>query len=195
MWKWVHRGALLGALVLAVAVAAPARQTDVPTMTNSSLDPSAEPLPAGWPVGATDVQVRGAVCEGGYGKEAARAKAAAGDVLLPMIGHVPEGLQASYLGVRALPFVTKRDVLAAHFFANEGDPSTYTVRLKLDADGALKAQEYTSTHGGECIALVAGGKVVWYATIEAAVTDDTFLLSGAFTAAEAIGIVDLFEGR
>jgi hypothetical protein len=198
--KTTNRGIMaLGLLLLAGATppdAAWGRQNQgVPTMTNSSLDPQPEPLPEGWPVGATDVQVRGAVCEDGYGKDGGRKNANAGDDVLPMLRKVPQGFDQLYLGVRHIPFVGRRDVESATFHAVEKAPNTYEVRLKLTEDGAKKVQEFTAANVGQCVALVAAGKVLWYAPLESPVEGDVFVLAGSFSAAEALGIADLFNAQ
>ena len=198
--KTTVRGTLaLGLLLLAGATApeaAVARQNQgVPTMTNSSLDPQPAPLPEGWPVGATDVQMRGGVCEDGYGKDGGRKHAAAGDDVLPTIAPVATGLEPLYLGVRHLPFLTRQDVVSATFHAVEKTPGAYEVRLALTEQGAKKVQEFTDANVGNCVALVAAGKVLWYAPIESKVEGDVFVLSGSFSATEALGIADLFNNR
>jgi hypothetical protein len=161
------------------------------TMTNDSLATAAPPpLPEGWPSGARDAQFRGAACETAYGAPAARAKATPGDDVVPVVARPIPGMPAPYVAVRRLPFLTRRDVLAA-LYAPSAD-GTYEVTLKLTEDGAAKIQEYTKAHESECIALVAGGKVVFHPTLTTPVADDTFVLSGSFTVTEAQSIVEMF---
>ena len=163
---------------------------DAATMTNDSLVVVPPPLPENWPVGARDAHFRGAACENGFGAALARKKAAPGDDVLPIAAKAIPGVPGPYLAVRRLPFLTRRHVLTA-LFAPAAD-GTYEVTLKLTEDGAAKIQEYTQAHENECIALVAGGKVIWHPSLSAPVTDDTFVLSGSFSVAQAQAIVDMF---
>jgi hypothetical protein len=160
------------------------------TMTNDSLAVVPPPLPENWPVGVRDAHFRGAVCENGYGAGMARKKAVPGDDVLPIAAKTIPGVPGPYVAVRRLPFLTRRDVLTA-LFAPAAD-GTYEVTLKLTEDGAKKIQEYTKAHENECIALVAGGKVIWHPTLSTPVTDDTFVLSGSFSVAQAQAIVSMF---
>ena len=190
---WKAAGAGLIALTLTVAAPASGPQDrDTPTMTNSSIEAPPEPLPAGWPAGARDVQLRGSACESGYGKADARAAAAPGDALLPILGTATGGFDAAYVGVRPVPFLTRRDVVQATIAANADPRATYSVRLELTEDGAARVRDYTASNLGRCVALVASGKVLWAASITEAVESDVYVLDGAFSAATALAIVDLF---
>jgi preprotein translocase subunit SecD len=160
-------------------------------MDNDSFNTAPPPLPAGWPVGARDAQFRGAACDEGYSPDAARKKGETGDDAVPLLSDQPASLPSPYIAVRRLPFLTRRDVLKALF--STADDGTYRVDLKLTPDGAKKIQEYTAQHAEQCIALVAGGKIVWHPTLGEPVTDDTFVLSGQFTVTEAQAITNLFN--
>jgi hypothetical protein len=164
---------------------------EVPSMDNDSLYTPPPPLPASWPAGARDAQFRGAACEEGYSPDAARRKGEAGDEALPAFAQVAPGLPSPFVAVRRVPFLTKRDVLRALFSAAEN--GTYVVSLKLTDDGAKKIQEYTAAHKDDCIALVAGGKVLWHPTLSEPVTDDTFVLDGDFSISVAQAITNLFN--
>jgi hypothetical protein len=177
------------------ASARPAAQVpvsdDVPSMDNDSFSTPPPPLPAGWPVGAKDAQFRGAACEEAYSVESARRKGEPGDDALPTLVTIAAGLPSPHIAVRRLPFLSRRDVLKALFVTADG--GTYEVRLKLNEDGAKKVQEYTAENQEKCIALVAGGKILWHPTLAAPVTDDEFVLSGNFTISEAEAIAKLFN--
>jgi hypothetical protein len=177
------------------ASARPAAQVpsteEVPSMDNDSLYTPPPPLPPAWPVGAKDAQFRGAACDEGYSPQAAKRNGEAGDDAFPALGQVAAGLPSPYIAVRRAPFLTRRDVLKALFSAV--DDGTYEVHLKLTDDGAKKIQEYTAENKDKCIALVAGGKVIWHPSISEPVTDDTFILSGQFTVSQAQAIVSLFN--
>jgi hypothetical protein len=164
---------------------------EVPSMDNDSFYTPPPPLAEGWPVGAKDAQFRGAACEEGYSTDSAKRKGDTGDDAYPTMDRVSAGLPVPYLSVRRLPFLTRRDVLKALFSAAEG--GTYEVRLLLNEEGAKKVQEYTTEHKDQCIALVAGGKIIWHPTISEPVADNTFVLSGQFTVTEAQAITNLFN--
>jgi preprotein translocase subunit SecD len=179
----------------AVAPAAEPQGRDTPTMTNSTLEAPPEPLPAGWPVGAKDAQLRGAVCESGYGREDARKAAAPGDAVLPILGTATANFDASYLGVRPQPYLTRRDVLEATLVADPQQAGRFGVRLELSEEGARKVQAYTAANFGKCIAFVAGGKILWAASIGEQVESDVYTLGGGFSATTGLAIVELFNGR
>jgi len=82
-------------------------------------------------------------------------------------------------------------VLKALFLAS--DDGTYRVELKMTDEGARKLRDYTSEHREQCIALVAGGKILWHPSLGEPVTDDTFVLSGQFSISEAQAITQLFN--
>jgi hypothetical protein len=167
------------------------RPDEVPSMDNDSLYVPPPPLAEGWPVRATDAQFRGAACEEGYSPDSAKRKGETGDDALPTLDRVAAGLPKPFLAVRRLPFLTRRDVIKALYATADG--GTYEVRLLLNEEGAKKIQEYTAAHKEECIALVAGGKIIWHPTLSDPVTDDVFVLSGQFTVSEAQAITDLFN--
>lgn len=171
------------------------QRSDVPTMTNSSLEQPLAPLPEGWPVGARDIQLRGAVCDMGYGKAGGRKFALAGDDVFPVLGTSEAGFELSYIGVRHVPFLNRGDVLVATFQANSDDPNTYVVQLKLTPEGAAKADTYISNDSGGCVALVSGGKALWVGTVEPSNEEAVISVGGLFTLSQAIGIVDLFDRR
>jgi hypothetical protein len=208
-FEWARITALATLVAAVVAVPAPAGQQrsaqpalqtasaqvpqneEVPSMDNDSFYTPPPPLAAGWPVGARDAQFRGAACEEGYSPEAAKRNGETGDDAYPTMDRVAAGLPSPLLAVRRLPFLTRRDVIKALFSASGG--GTYEVRLLLNEEGAKKVQEYTTEHKDQCIALVAGGKIIWHPTISEPVTDDTFVLSGQFTVTEAQAITNLFN--
>jgi SecD-like export protein len=188
---------LVGVFLLVTAVAAAptgaARQhDDTPTMTNSSVESAPVPLPSDWPTGAGDAQLRGALCRSAYSRDAAREGAAAGDDVLPMVGTTSANAGSALLAVRHTPFLTRRDVVRATLVSAEDDPSSFEVSLELTDAGLTKVKEYTAANVGSCIALVAGGRVVLTATIDAAVEDGPFVLGGRFDGAHGIAVVDLF---
>jgi preprotein translocase subunit SecD len=160
-------------------------------MDNDSLYVPPPPLPALWPRDAKDAQFRGAACEQAYGAEAARRNGEAGDVAFPTLEEFAQGVPAPHIAVRRVPFLTRRDVFKAFFAATDG--GNYQVRLMLTGEGARKVQEYTAMHKDQCIALVAGGRILWHPTISEPVTDDVFVLSGQFTVSEAQAITNLFN--
>lgn len=172
-----------------------AQDGNIPTMSNSSMEEPFEPLPPGWPSEIKDIHMRGAACEDGYGKDGAKAHALPGDVLLPVAGFVPQGLDSQYLAVRTLPFLIRRDVREAVFASDPDVSGRYEVRLLLTDDGATKIREFTASAAGTCIALVGDGKVLWVAQIADPLEDDVFVLSGAFSSLQAIGIVDAFNRK
>lgn len=183
-------------LSVSVPSSALGQGNDVPTMTNSSLERPMAPLPNGWPAGARDVQLRGAVCDMGYGKAGGRKFALAGDDVLPVLGTAEsEGLDFSYIGVRRVPFVTRADVLVATFSAIPDEPGAYAIRLQLSPEGAEKADSYLGENTGGCIALAAGGKAIWAGGIEGSSEEDVLSIPGPFSVTEAIAIVELFDRR
>jgi preprotein translocase subunit SecD len=189
--RWSAAGAgLLALLVSAQTPAAAQRRDDTPTMTNSTLEAPPEPLPADWPAAARDAQLRGAACESDYGKADARKLGAPGDDALPILGAAPGVAEAVYLGVRRTPFLARRDVVEATM-AGTGT-GAYEVRLELTDAGAAAVRDYTAANLGKCVALVAGGKVLWTATLDAPVEGDVFVLSGGFDSRTALAIVELF---
>ena len=194
--RWTAAGAgLLVAMLAAPAPAAEPQRSDTPTLTNSSLEAPPEPLPADWPVGARDAQLRGAVCESGYGREDARKLAAPGDAVLPMLGTATAGFDASYLGVRPVPYLTRRDVVEATLAADPEQAGRYVVRLELSDEGARKVRDYTAANVGTCVAFVAGGKVIWASSIVETVESDVYTLAGGFSITTALAIVELFGAR
>ena len=70
-------------------------------------------------------------------------------------------------------------------------PVRHHVLLPVE-DAAARVQTYTKEHTGQCIALVASGKVVWHPQLASALSDNVFVLSGGFSAAEAAAIAQLF---
>ena len=191
--RWIGAGACLAALLAAVPApaAGPPQRDDTPTLTNSSLEAAPEPLPAGWPAGAADAQVRGAACETAYGADEARRLGAAGDDLLGVVGTESGPLGFALLPVRRTPFLARRDVAEANLVATK-DASVFEVHLRLTEEGARKAQAYSTANLGTCVALVAGGRVVWTATLDMPVATDVFVLSGGFNGRTGLAIVDLF---
>lgn len=192
--------ALVALGCVAVAAFAPAsasgQRSDVPTMTNSSLEQPLAPLPDGWPYNARDIQLRGAVCDMGYGKAGGRKFALAGDDVLPVLGTAEvAGFDLSYIGVRRVPFVNRGDVLVATVQAIPEAPSSYVVHLKLTPDGATKADAAVAADPTGCVALVSGGKVLWAGGVEPSNEDAVLTLGGPFTLAQGIAIVDLFDRR
>ena len=185
---------------VAVAALAPAsasgQRSDVPTMTNSSLDQPLAPLPDGWPFGSRDIQLRGAVCDIGYGRAGGRKFALAGDDVLPILGSAEvAGLDMSYIGVRRVPIINRGDVLVATFISNPENPSSYVVQLKLTPEGAAKADAHVTADPTGCVALVSGGKALWVGCVEASNEDAVLVLGGLFPLGHAIAIVDLFDRR
>lgn len=188
---------IVGVVLIACGAASTApgarRQgNDTPTMTNSSVETAPEPLPADWPARAGDVQLRGAACESVYGKDGARQYADAGDDVLPVVGTKTANAGSAFRAVRHVPFLTHRDVARAMIVADPDNPSTFEVRLELTEEGAAKAKEYTAANVGKCVALVAGGSVLWTAPLDAPVEGETFVLAGSFSGNRGIAIVDLF---
>jgi preprotein translocase subunit SecD len=190
---------LVGVSLLATvaAGAAPGRapqRDDTPTMTNATVEAAPAPLPADWPAGAADVQIRGANCESAYGRDAAREGAQAGDEFLPVVGTMTTNAGSALLAVRRVPFLTKRDVVRATLLPDEGDASAFWVSLELTDAGMAKVKEYTAANVGTCIAIVAGGRVVTTATVDEALGDDAaaYVLGGRFDGRHGLAIVDLF---
>ncbi len=167
-------------------------QDSTPTMTNSSVEAAPEPLPGDWPFKAGDAQLRGSSCDSAYGKDGARQFAESGDDVLPIVGTMTTNAGSAYRAVRHTPFLARRDIVRASLVADEDDDSIYQVELALTPDGAAKVKEYTAANPGKCIALVAGGKVLWSATVDAPVEGDVFVLAGAFPGNKGIAIIDLF---
>lgn len=192
----IEVGIGLLALCLATGVAGAGPQHDAtPTLSNDSLAGEPEPLPAGWPSNAKDVQLRGAVCDAGYGKDGGRKFATPGDEVLPILASADANFDASYVGVRRVPFLTRRDVVQATFVPTADDASVYEVHLMLDADGAAKAQAFLESNVGQCLVIVASGKVLWHGGTPLAVQDGVLVLSGGFSSTVALAIVDLFGNR
>lgn len=188
----------LGCVTVAAFAPSPAmgQRSDVPTMTNSSLDQPLTPLPDGWPFNARDIQLRGAVCDMGYGKAGGRKFALAGDDVLPVLGSAElAGFDLSYIGVRRIPFVNRGDVLVATFQGAAEAPGSYIVQLKLTPEGASRADAHVSGEPEGCVALVSGGKVLWAGGVEATNEEGILALGGVFTLSQAIAIVDLFDRR
>lgn len=188
----------LGCVSVAAVAPLPAfgQRSDIPSMTNSSLDQPLAPLPDGWPFGARDIQLRGAVCDMGYGKIGGRKFAVAGDDVLPVLGSADvAGFDLSYIGVRHVPFINRGDVLVATFQSNTEDPSSYVVQLKLSPEGAVKADTHIGGDPTGCVGLVSGGKVLWAGGVEASNEDAVLVIPGPFSLAQAIGIVELFDRR
>ena len=98
--------------------ARPQEPQDVPSLTDDTYTPPPPPLRDGWPVGAKDVQFRGAACDEGYSPEGARKKGTAGDDAMPTLDVVGANLPRPMLAVRHVPFLTKRDVASAQFTAD-----------------------------------------------------------------------------
>lgn len=187
-------GVSLLAAVAAFAGPGPSPQrSDTPTMTNSTVEPMPEPLPADWPSSARDAQFRGAACESGYGKEAGRQFADAGDDVFPVVGTSTLSAGSAFRAVRHVPFLTRRDVARALLVADPDLPSTFSVELTLTEEGAARAREYSTANSGKCVALVASGKVLWSAPLDSPIESETFVLSGSFSGARGIAIVDLFR--
>lgn len=184
---------MLAAVAALAAPGAQPQRSDTPTMTNGSVEPAPEPLPADWPVTARDAQFRGAACESGYGKDGGRQYADAGDDVVPVVGTATANAGSAFRAVRNVPFLTRRDVARAMLVADRDNPSTFDVQLVLTEEGAAKAQEFSTANPGKCIVLMAAGKVLWSAPLETPIEGDTFVLSGSFSGARGIAIIDLFE--
>ena len=188
----------LGCVTVAALAPIPAlgQRSDVPSMTNSSLDQPLAPLPDGWPFGSRDIQLRAAVCDMGYGKVGGRKFALAGDDVLPVLGSAEvAGFDLSYIGVRRVPFINRGDVLVATFQASTENPSNFVVQLKLTPEGAAKADAHIVGDPTGCVALVSGGKVLWAGGVEASNEDAVLVVGSAFSLAQAIAIVDLFDRK
>jgi len=169
---------------------------DIPTMTNSSLDQPLTPLPDGWPFNARDIQLRGSVCDMGYGKAGGRKFAVAGDDVLPVLGSAEvAGLDLSYIAVRRVPFINRGDVLVATFQTAADGASTYIVQLKLTPDGVTKADAHISGDSEGCVALVSGGKVLWAGSLDPTNEEGVLTIGGTFSLSQALAIVDLFDRR
>lgn len=190
----------LGCVAVALLAPVPAsgQRSDIPTMTNSSLEQPLAPLPDGWPFNSKDIQLRAAVCDMGYGKAGGRKFALAGDDVLPVLGSAEvAGFDLSYIGVRHVPIINRGDVIVATFQTAAGDdhPGMYVVQLKLTQEGAGKADAHVGAAPEGCVALVSGGKVLWAGGMEATNEEAILTLGGVFTLSQAIGIVDLFDRR
>jgi hypothetical protein len=188
---------LVGVSLLVAAASGPApgaarQHDDTPTMTNSTVEAAPAPLPADWPSGAADAQLRGAVCRSAYSRDAAREGAEAGDDVLPIVGTMSANAGSALLAVRRVPFLTRRDVVRANLVASDDDPSSFGVSLELTDAGLAKVKEYTAAHVGTCIALVAGGRVVLTATVDAALEDAPFVLGGRFDGQRGLAVANLF---
>jgi preprotein translocase subunit SecD len=164
-------------------------------MTDSTVEAAPEPLPTDWPTRTGDAQFRGSACESAYGKDGARQYADPGDDVLPIVGTMTTNAGSAFRAVRRTPFLTRRDVERAELVADKDNPSTFEVQLTLTQEGATKAQEFTKSNTGKCVALVAGGMVIWSASLDTPVEGDAFVLSGSFSGNRGIAIVDLFRGR
>jgi hypothetical protein len=167
-------------------------QDGTPSMTNDSVEAAPEPLPADWPARAADVQFRGAACDSAFGKEGARQVGETGDDALPIVGTITGNAGSAFLAVRRTPFLTRRDVERAVLSSAGDDSGAYNVVLTLTPEGVAKVKEYTTANTGKCVALVAGGRVIWSTTLTTPVEDEEFVLSGAFSGSKGIAIVDLF---
>lgn len=188
---------LAGVCALA-AVVSPApgvvrAQDGTPTMTDSTFAPEPAPLPEDWPGRVGDAQFRGAACESAYGRDGAKQLGDPGDDVLPIVGTMTSNAGSAMRAVRHVAFLTRRDVERATLVSSKDDPTIFEVDLTLTPDGQAKAKEFTTANTGKCISLVAGGKVLWTATLDGPVEDNTFVLSGSFSGRQGMAIVDLFE--
>ena len=171
----------------------PAPDVDAPTMTNDMLVNSPRRLPEAWPVGAQDAQLRGAACRAADTPLEARREGETTDEVLPTLDAQSAVLPPLMLAVRRRPFVTRGDVVAATYVA--GKQGGYDVELHLSEDGAARAAEFANLHPNACIALVAGGKVVWHPSAPESIGSGKLVLRGAFDLTQAAAIVELFASR
>lgn len=176
----------------APAPAPPAAPQDVPTMSDSTVEEPPPPLAQGWPPDSADIALRASSCEVGDGVEAARELALPNDLILPMVGPSTPPLPDKFLPVTRAIVMGRGDVLGAELHDN-GD-QTYAVVLKLNADGQRKATEYTKAHLNECLALTAGGRVLWTGVVDTPVEGDEFVIS-SFNITEAVSIIRMFTPK
>jgi hypothetical protein len=162
-------------------------------MTNDMLVNPPRRLPDAWPVGATDAQIRGAACAAADTPLDARREGETSDDVLPTLDAQPAVLPPLLLAVRRQPFIVRSDVVAATYVA--GRRGGYDVELHLSEDGAARAAEFANLHPTACIALVAGGRVLWHPSAPDAMASGKLVLRGAFDLARAAAIVELFATR